>query len=90
MEKIVEGCLVKSIKGRDSGRFYLVLNVLDNFALCVDGDYTLIAKPKKKRLKHLENCCKNFEELIKKFKNGKLYDFEVKTILKKEVKMHKV
>ena len=84
------GSLVVSTKGRDTGRTYLVLNVLDDIADCVDGDYRLLEKPKKKRIKHLKNCYVSYENLIEKYRNGKLYDFEVKTILKKEVKMHKV
>ena len=84
------GSLVVSTKGRDAGRTYLVLNVLDDIADCVDGKYKLLEKPKKKRIKHLKNCYVSYENLIEKYRNGKLYDFEVKTILKKEVKMHKV
>ena len=87
---IKEGCLVVSTIGHDKGRVYLVLKVLDGYALCVDGNYRTLNKPKRKRLKHLKNCYKEFNNLLEKFKNGKLYDFEVKTIIKREVKMHKV
>ena len=87
---IKEGSLVTSIKGHDAGRTYLVLQISNNLALCVDGKYKLIENPKKKSLKHLQNCCKTFDDLLQKYKNGKLYDFEVKTIIKKEVKLHKV
>ena len=87
---IKEGSLVVSTKGRDEGRRYLVLNILNDIACCVDGKYKLLEKPKKKRIKHLKNCYVSYENLIEKHRNGKLYDFEVKTILKNEVKMHKV
>ena len=88
--KIKEGSLVVSNAGHDKGRVYLVLKVLENCVLCVDGEYRLIQSPKKKRLKHVKSYYSCYEDLIAKYKNGKLYDFEVKTILKNEVKMHKV
>ena len=88
--EIKEGSLVVSVKGHDKDRLYLVIQILNGYALCVDGDYRTLEKPKKKRTKHLKNCCKNFNSLIEKLKNGKLYDFEVKTTIKNEVKMHKV
>lgn len=87
---IKEGSLVTSIKGHDKNRMYLVLYMIDGFAYCVDGNYKLLNKPKKKKIKHLLNNYVFCENLIKKHKNGKLYDFEVKTIIKKEVKLHKV
>ena len=90
MDNIKEGSLVVSLKGHDEGRIYLVLNVLDDIAYCVDGKYKLLEKPKKKKIKHLKNCYVSYKNLIEKYKNGKLYDFEVKTIINNEVKMHKV
>ena len=87
---IKEGNLVTSIKGHDVGKVYLVLQISGNFARCVDGVYKLIEKPKRKNLKHLENLNVCYDKLMQKFNDKKLYDFEVKTIIKNEVKMHKV
>ena len=88
--EIKEGSLVVSNMGHDKGRTYLVLEISNGCAKCVDGNYRVLGNPKTKRIKHLNNCCKNFNNLIEKYKNGKLYDFEVKTVIKNEVKMHKV
>lgn len=90
MEGIKEGSLVVSTKGHDKERLYIVIKLSNNTAYCVDGSYKNLNNPKKKNVKHLKNCCKDFKNLVEKFKNGKLYDFEVKTIIRKEVKLHKV
>lgn len=48
------GQLVKSKAGRDRGRFFLVLDILDeNFVLLVDGDLRKIDSPKRKKVKHV-------------------------------------
>lgn len=50
-----EGLIVKSLKGHDTGRVYLVVAILDeNFVLLCDGKYRKIDNPKQKRIKHLE------------------------------------
>ena len=87
---IQEGDLVVSCSGHDKGRIYFVLEAVENFAKCVDGRYRIIENPKVKNFKHLKSLDINFKNLLVKHKNKKLYDFEVKTIIKKEVKMHKV
>lgn len=48
------GRVVYSKAGRDSGRPFLILNVInDNYVNIIDGDLRKIEKPKKKKLKHL-------------------------------------
>lgn len=48
------GDMVRSIAGRDQGRYFLILDVMDqNYVLIVDGDLRRIEKPKKKKVKHL-------------------------------------
>ena len=49
------GNIVKSLKGHDTGRIYVVMAVLgDDFVLLVDGKYRKTDNPKQKRVKHLE------------------------------------
>lgn len=49
------GCVVRSRAGRDSGRLFLVIGVLDEeHLLLADGDLRKVEKPKKKKLRHLE------------------------------------
>ncbi len=50
-----EGYIVKSLKGHDTDRVYVVLSkVNDDFVLVVDGKYRKLDNPKLKRIKHLE------------------------------------
>ena len=49
------GRVVRSRAGRDSGRLFLVVNILDDEHLLLgDGDLRKVEKPKKKKLRHLE------------------------------------
>lgn len=48
------GSIVRSRAGRDAGRLFLVIGILDEeFVLLSDGDLRKAEKPKKKRRKHL-------------------------------------
>ena len=49
------GTVVLSKAGRDAGRYFVVVGVADNqHVLVADGDLRKIAKPKKKKTKHLD------------------------------------
>ena len=53
-DEIAKGQVVKSRAGRDKGRIFLVLDIIDNEnLLVVDGDLRKLDKPKKKKIKHL-------------------------------------
>lgn len=56
MEDAVKiGRLVCSIKGRDSGIFYLIVGLEDeNRVLLADGERRKVEKPKRKNIKHLK------------------------------------
>lgn len=48
------GRVVSSKVGRDKGKFFIVVGILDeNHVYISDGDLRIIEKPKKKKLKHL-------------------------------------
>ena len=56
MEKLtmIPGRVVLSTQGRDEGRYFIVLEVIDeNFVLMADGLTRKIDHPKKKKIKHL-------------------------------------
>jgi len=56
MERLtmIPGRVVLSTQGRDEGRYFIVLEVIDeNFVLMADGLTRKIAHPKKKKVKHL-------------------------------------
>ena len=49
------GKVVKSLKGHDTGRVYLVIaTIAEDFVLLADGKYRKLDGPKQKRVKHLE------------------------------------
>lgn len=53
-EPITVGRVVRSKAGRDKGRLFLVVGVLDDAHLLIaDGDLRKLEKPKKKKLRHL-------------------------------------
>ena len=48
------GQIVKSIKGRDKGRNFVVVEIYDKeYILIADGDLRKVSKPKKKKIKHV-------------------------------------
>ena len=72
------GNVVKSIKGHDAQRLYLVIAVLNaDFVLLCDGKYRKLDNPKQKRVKHVELLS---EET---FTDVKL-DSEVRAVLKRK------
>jgi len=53
-DDIAVGQVVKSRAGRDKGRIFLVLDIIDNQnVLIVDGDLRKLDNPKLKKMKHL-------------------------------------
>ncbi|WP_352419142.1 KOW domain-containing RNA-binding protein [Proteiniborus sp.] len=48
------GQVVRSKAGRDKGKVFVVLDIVDDeYVLISDGDYRRIDSPKKKKIKHL-------------------------------------
>ena len=71
------GQIVQSLQGRDQGRFFIVIDVLDDqYALLVDGSLRRLDKPKKKKIKHfkvsnqISEDIKNRVETAKKLSNA--------------------
>ncbi len=70
-------CLSKS--GRDGGRYFIIKEVTgDGYAYIVDGKLRKVAKPKKKKLMHLEMKPVVIETIAGKFLTGaKVFDAEI-------------
>lgn len=77
------GQIVVSRAGRDAGRKFVVVKVLDpDFAEISDGDLHRVEKPKKKRRKHLNITGQKSESLEKKLKSGgKITNAEIRKAL---------
>ncbi len=79
MSSVSVGDLVKSTKGRDMDTVYIVYAVDNDYAYCVNGKTRLLAKPKKKKSKHLLLLGVKAGELEKKFQmHEKVLDSEIK------------
>jgi ribosomal protein L14E/L6E/L27E len=65
------GQIVISRAGRDAGRTFVVVRVIDDLYVEIcDGDLRKVEKPKKKKIKHLNITGKIAEGLAEKLKNG--------------------
>jgi len=56
------GQLVCSKAGRDKGKYFIILDIIDdNYVYICDGSLRTIEKPKKKKIKHLHFTGKDVE-----------------------------
>ena len=72
------------MKGRDSGRPFVVVAIVDDdFVLVADGRYHKIGNPKKKNVKHLQTKGENLPQIQKKLEEGKqIFDGELNKALR--------
>ena len=65
------GSVVRSRAGRDSGRDFLVIGILDEeYVLLADGDLRKAEKPKKKKIKHLAATGRTIMQAEETARNG--------------------
>lgn len=79
------GNVVKSIAGRDKGRFFVVVNIDkdEKYIYLVDGDIRKVENPKRKKIKHIELTNYSDENLTERItKKRKLTNQEVKKFLR--------
>ncbi len=68
---IFAGDIVYSKAGRDMGRPFVVLSVVDtNFVMLADGRLRKVDKPKKKKIKHLEKSGYRAQVVADKLREG--------------------
>lgn len=80
---VIVGQLVQSKQGRDKGRLYFVIEVLENDYLKLsDGKYRKINNPKIKKIKHLNVYKHKNNDIIDKLSSGNLDDSIIKKTLK--------
>lgn len=77
------GQVVVSRAGRDTGRKFAVIKVVDEqFVLICDGDLRRIEKPKKKKVRHLEPTGETLEFLEEKLKsNARISNSDIRKAL---------
>lgn len=67
---LVPGQLVQSIAGRDSGKYFLVIEKGDGIVKVADGRMRKVQSPKKKNARHLKKYDLVAEELAQKIRSG--------------------
>ena len=79
---VLPGFVVFSKKGRDKGRYFVVLYSLDaDFVMIGDGDTRKLGHLKKKRRKHLTSCPIECPELLALLAKGQLKDSDLRKAL---------
>ena len=79
---VAQGNVVISKKGRDKGRFFVVLYTLDAvYAFLTDGDTRKLDHLKKKKLMHLSSVPVRLPELIALYEKNQLKDSDVRRAL---------
>lgn len=48
------GQIIKSKAGRDQGKFFIILDIQDEYVYLVDGQTRRVENPKKKKIKHIQ------------------------------------
>ena len=83
MTEVASGSIVLSKKGRDAGRYFIVVRREGEFCYLADGKIRRVKSPKKKKLKHVEPTGQVHEGIGKKFLAGAtVFDSEVFSALK--------
>ena len=77
------GAVVYSKMGRDKGRYFAVVEVIDeSFVTIADGDLRRLANPKKKKIKHLMLKPEKLTNIAVKLESGqKIFDSELRSAL---------
>lgn len=79
---VLPGYAVFSKKGRDKGRYFVVLYDLDaDFVMICDGDTRKLDHLKKKRRKHLAACTVECPGILELYRKGQLKDSDVRRAL---------
>lgn len=94
MNKEVQvGHMVCSTKGRDNGKFYLIVGIISNsFVQVADGRIRRLENPKRKNIKHLRIYLALAENITVKVKTGRrITNLEVRKAIEslyKELEKH--
>lgn len=76
------GGYVESVAGHDSGKYYVILQLDDEYVYLVDGKIRTLDRPKKKKKMHVRVLSEYNQELAEKVTSGKVRDEEIKRAIK--------
>lgn len=83
MTKYSLGDIVLSKAGRDANEYFVVIGIIDdNYVYLADGKNKTLAKPKRKKTKHIKLCLEK-STLCDKLENARyLLDSDIRKVLK--------
>lgn len=61
MERYKTGMLAKSKAGHDAGHIYVIMDIDDTYVYLADGRIRTVEKPKKKKRKHVQLICREYD-----------------------------
>lgn len=61
MERYKAGMLARSKAGHDAGRIYVIIDTDDAYVYLADGRIRTLDKPKKKKKKHVQLICREYD-----------------------------
>ena len=78
------GQVVYSKQGRDSGRYYAVVEIVDDtYVKIADGKLRRVKSPKLKKVKHLKTRGDMLDKISEKLKqNAQVFDTELRSALR--------
>ena len=61
IDRIEKGMLAKSKAGHDKGKVYVIYDVDETYVYLVDGRIRVLENPKRKKRKHVQVICENYD-----------------------------
>ncbi len=78
-----KGQIVKSLAGRESGKYFLVVDYNEDYLWLVDGETRRLEAPKKKKKKHVQITHEVIEDIAEKLiQEEKISNAEIRKSLK--------
>lgn len=83
MEEYCIGQIVKSKAGRDKAKYFIIVDIEDEFVYLADGRIRRLEKPKKKKVKHIQATKNISEDVRQKLMDGiKMNNADIRKVLK--------
>ena len=78
------GSVVLSVRGRDKGNYFTVIEQVGDAVYIADGDRHKLSSPKKKNIKHVRSCGEVLEGIADKLiENKKVFESELRSALRR-------
>lgn len=83
IQKDLLGTVVLGKAGRDSDRFFVILDIIDNnYVMIADGSTRKLENPKRKKLKHLALTEVRFHEEVENLHNKSITNSKLRKLIK--------